>query len=36
MKQIKELQKVSETDGNRVVRIHCQGAIKAASSAPII
>ena len=33
---IEELQKGSETDGNRVVRIHCQGAIKAASFAPII
>ena len=25
---VEELQKVSETDDNRVVRIHCQGAIK--------
>ena len=28
-----QLQKISETDNNRVVRIHCQGAIKAAASA---
>ena len=27
---IEQLQRVSETDGNRVVRIHCLGAIKAA------
>ena len=26
------LQHISETDGNRVVRIHCLGAVKAASS----
>ncbi len=30
------LRRISETDSNRVVRIHCQGAIKAASSIPII
>lgn len=28
-----QLQKISETDNNRVVRIHCQGAIKAVASA---
>ncbi len=33
---IEELQKVSETDSNRVVRIHCQGAIKAASITAVI
>ena len=27
---IDQLRSISETDGNRVVRIHCQGAIKAA------
>ena len=27
-----ELQHISETDTNRIVRIHCQGAIRAASS----
>ena len=27
-----ELQKISETDDNRVVRIHCQGAIRAAAA----
>ena len=27
---VDELQRLSETDGNRVVRIHCLGAIKAA------
>ena len=26
------LKKISETDSNRVVRIHCAGAIKAAGS----
>jgi HEAT repeat protein len=26
---VEELQRISETDDNRVVRIHCQGAIKA-------
>ena len=26
---VEELQRVVETDGNRVVRIHCLGAIKA-------
>ncbi len=30
---LEELRALSETDGNRVVRIHCQGAIKAAASA---
>lgn len=29
---IEQLQKISETDNNRVVRIHCKGAIKATSS----
>ena len=29
---IAELKKISETDDNRVVRIHCAGAIKAAES----
>ncbi|MDO4850818.1 MAG: HEAT repeat domain-containing protein [Actinomycetota bacterium] len=29
MPYVEELQRVSETDGNRVVRIHCLGAIKA-------
>ena len=29
---IADLQKISETDDNRVVRIHCAGAIKAAGS----
>ena len=27
---VAELQRISETDENRVVRIHCLGAIKAA------
>jgi len=27
-----KLQKISETDDNRVVRIHCQGAIRATES----
>ena len=31
-----ELQRVSETDNNRVVRIHCQGAIKATSFSRIV
>jgi HEAT repeat protein len=26
---VEQLQRISETDDNRVVRIHCQGAIKA-------
>lgn len=26
---VKELRRIAETDGNRVVRIHCHGAIKA-------
>jgi hypothetical protein len=26
---VEELRRISETDGNRVVRIHCLGAIKA-------
>ena len=26
---LEELQRISETDDNRVVRIHCKGAIKA-------
>ena len=26
---LKELEKISETDDNRVVKIHCKGAIKA-------
>jgi hypothetical protein len=26
---MEELQRISETDSNRVVRIHCLGAIKA-------
>jgi hypothetical protein len=25
---VEELRRISETDGNRVVRIHCLGAIK--------
>lgn len=29
---IQQLQKIAETDNNRVVRIHCQGAVKAAKS----
>ena len=29
---VEQLQRISETDENRVVRIHCLGAIKAASS----
>ena len=29
---MEELQKMSETDANRVVRIHCQGAIKVTGS----
>jgi len=33
---MEELQRISETDSNRVVRIHCQGAIKAASPPPSI
>lgn len=33
---MEQLQRISETDGNRVVRIHCQGAIRAASSMPIL
>ncbi len=33
---MEELQRISETDSNRVVRIHCQGAIKAASPPPNI
>lgn len=28
---IEQLRRISETDGNRVVRIHCSGAIKAAT-----
>ena len=31
---IEELRAISETDGNRVVRIHCQGAIRAAAPKP--
>ena len=27
---LEQLQRMAETDQNRVVRIHCQGAIKAA------
>ena len=30
---VEELQRISETDDNRVVRIHCQGAIKATEKA---
>ena len=26
---VEQLQKIAETDSNRVVRIHCAGAIKA-------
>lgn len=33
---IEELQRISETDDNRVVKIHCQGAIKAASFSRIV
>ncbi len=29
---VEELQRIAETDDNRVVRIHCQGAIKATES----
>ena len=29
---VKQLQQISESDENRVVRIHCLGAIRAASS----
>ena len=29
---IAQLQRISETDENRVVRIHCKGAIKAATN----
>jgi len=29
---LEQLQRISETDSNRVVRIHCSGAIKAADS----
>ena len=29
---IEQLRKISETDNNRVVRIHCQGAVKAAEA----
>ena len=31
---VERLRQISETDGNRVVRIHCQGAIRAAASGP--
>lgn len=31
---IEQLRAISETDGNRVVRIHCLGAIRAATSKP--
>ena len=31
---IDQLRTISETDGNRVVRIHCLGAIRAAASKP--
>ena len=31
---IEQLRSISETDGNRVVRIHCLGAIKAAAGDP--
>ena len=31
---IEQLRAISETDGNRVVRIHCLGAIRAAASKP--
>ena len=27
-----QLQKIAETDNNRVVRVHCLGAVKAAMS----
>ena len=33
MPYVEELQRVSEADENRVVRIHCQGAIKATKKA---
>ena len=33
---MEELQRISETDNNRVVRIHCQGAIKAISFSRIV
>ena len=29
---LEQLRTIAETDGNRVVRIHCLGAIKAATS----
>ena len=29
---IAQLQRISETDENRVIRIHCKGAIKAATN----
>ncbi len=32
---VERLQKISETDDNRVVRIHCSGAIKAVTQASI-
>ena len=32
---VERLQKISETDDNRVVRIHCLGAIKAVTQASI-
>ena len=33
MPYVEELQRISEADGNRVVRIHCQGAIRATEQA---
>ena len=34
MPYLEKLHHISETDGNRVVRIHCSGAIKAATQRP--
>ena len=34
MPYVEKLQRMAESDENRVVRIHCQGAIKAATSHP--
>lgn len=33
MPYVEELRRVSATDGNRVVRIHCRGAIRAMDQA---
>ena len=34
MPYLEQLRHISQTDGNRVVRIHCSGAIKAATQRP--